>query len=436
MSELSNTTLETSVLSTFIDDNKSYYKYRNRVSNDTFTGRNASLFSKVSELLDRHELVTFKAITAIDVNFAYIFGSTGVNSDYELESYIDQLVRFERLRKQHRAASKLLSNIKPNSDPTDLQDKLFSDIGDSRNRTERSNVQILSDLSNRVAKGNGMIGIDTGFKSLNDFTGGFNASNLIILAARPSQGKTAEALSVMVNLAKQGVKVLYFNIEMDDTELMARIVAIHHSVHLGDILRGNIKTDDWNAKYLNGMDFLSNIEIVSDLIKLSDMTSEAHYKHSLGQADLVIFDYLQLIQGDRTSNREREIASISLGCKRLAKRLKIPVILLSQLSREVEKRPDKVPRLSDLRESGAIEQDADVVIFAYRPEYYGFEEFNGESSKGVMINLISKNRNGATGECVLSFKASYTRVQEKSSESDYREHGAFTGISEGFDPEF
>ena len=249
-------------------------------------------------------------------------------------------------------------------------------------------------------------GIPTGFPSLDKLTYGWQPTDLIILAARPSVGKTAFALNLARSAALHPTRptaVGFFSLEMSSAQLVQRILSAESEIWLEKISRGRLEEHEMKQLYKKGIDRLTKAPIYIDdsaalnIFELRAKCRRLKNKHNVG---IIIIDYLQLMSGsaDRNSNREQEISKISRDLKSLAKELSIPIIALSQLSREVEKRKEgnKIPQLSDLRESGAIEQDADMVMFLYRPDYYDqIQNEFGESNKGETYVKIAKHRNGS-----------------------------------------
>ena len=261
----------------------------------------------------------------------------------------------------------------------------------------------IEDMRNRQ---DDITGVPTGFPTLDKITYGWQPTDLIILAARPSVGKTAFALNLARTAALHPTRptaVAFFSLEMSSSQLVQRILSAESEIWLEKIARGKLEEHEMKQLYKRGFDRLSKAPIYIDdsaalnIFELRAKCRRLKNKHNVG---MIIIDYLQLMSGsaDRNSNREQEISKISRDLKSLAKELQIPIIALSQLSREVEKRKEgnKMPQLSDLRESGAIEQDADLVMFLYRPEYYEVttDEF-GESNKGETHVKIAKHRNGS-----------------------------------------
>ncbi len=265
----------------------------------------------------------------------------------------------------------------------------------------------------------GVTGVSTGFKDLDSMTGGFQRSDLIIIAARPSVGKTAFALSIARNAAvKTGVPTAVYSLEMSQQQLLIRLLAAEARVDAHALRTGTLPEDKW-AQISTRIHRLAPAPIFIDdtpalsVLELRARARRLKTEHDIG---LIMVDYLQLMQGPaRAESREREISMISRSLKVLAKELDIPVVALSQLRRSVEERGDKKPILSDLRESGALEQDADVVIFIHRPELYGLESYpDGESTAGVAEVMISKQRNGPTGDVRLAFVKQYARFEDLS----------------------
>ena len=256
-------------------------------------------------------------------------------------------------------------------------------------------------------------GVPTGFTRLDNLTSGLQKSELIILAARPSMGKTALALNIARNAAVDAnVPVAIFSLEMSKEQLSMRMLCSEARIDSSRLRGGFFSMEDWR-KLTDAAGVLSDASIfIDDSPDISAMGIRAKARRLKMEKDigLVIVDYLQLMKGRMSAERrDLEISEISRSLKVLAKELDVPVMALSQLNRMLEQRNDKQPRLSDLRESGALEQDADVVAFIYRDEIYNSDENNPK--KGTADILIRKNRNGPTGEATLTFLDSYTRFE-------------------------
>jgi len=261
-------------------------------------------------------------------------------------------------------------------------------------------------------------GINTGLKDLNKITGGWQNSDLIILAARPGMGKTALMLKFGTEAAKSGVSVCTYSLEMSSVHLVDRLVPAVCDIDIVHYKNGHMEAKDWN-EFNEAFNIISKLPIYVDpkpSVSMSYIKSQSRIMKKKGQCGMVLIDYLQLVDtssGKMNRNREQEVAEASRSAKIIAKELDIPVILLCQLSRKVEDRKDNKPMLSDLRESGAIEQDADLVIFIYRPEYYGYEENSrGESLIGIGDLFIEKHRNGPTGTVKFRYNNSLTKITD------------------------
>jgi replicative DNA helicase len=256
-------------------------------------------------------------------------------------------------------------------------------------------------------------GVPTGFTQLDNLTSGLQNSDLIILAGRPSMGKTALALNIARNAAvDHGVPVAIFSLEMSKEQLSLRMLCAEASIDSSRLRSGFFSMEDWE-RVTDAAGVLSAAPIfIDDSASLSamDVRAKARRLKMDKNIGLIIIDYLQLMQGRAgAERRDLEISEISRGMKALAKEIGLPVIALSQLNRMLEQRTDKRPRLSDLRESGALEQDADVVAFIYRDEVYNKEETNPR--KGIAEVILAKQRNGPTGDALLTFLAAYTRFE-------------------------
>ncbi len=256
-------------------------------------------------------------------------------------------------------------------------------------------------------------GVPTGFRKLDKLLAGLHAGDLCILAARPAVGKTALALNIAVNAAKSGAAVAVFSLEMSAEQLVQRVLCSEARINLQDVRTGYVKDADWYAIH-NAMGKLANLDFwVDDTPSISILEVRAKARRQLRHKEkgLIIVDYLQLMQpqGKRSENRQTEIAEISRGLKILGKELGVPVLALSQLSRAVEQRAGKRPQLSDLRESGAIEQDADVVMFIDRNTDPRGEEEDGRPQKGTAEIIVAKHRNGPTDTVQLVFNDRYTK---------------------------
>ena len=266
----------------------------------------------------------------------------------------------------------------------------------------------------------GVTGVPTGFRDLDTLTGGWQNADLVIIAGRPSMGKTAFALSLARNAALDRVKptvVGIFSLEMSIQQLVMRLLCAEARVDSHKVRTGRLPEDNWKQLSIAAGRLATASIFVDDTASLGilELRAKARRLKADKNIGLIIVDYLQLMQGPRTSeNREKEISAISRSLKALSKELNIPVIALSQLSRAVESRTDKRPILSDLRESGAIEQDADLVAFVHRREKYeNPESEEGQEVRGLAEIIVGKQRNGPTGEVKLTFVHQYARFENR-----------------------
>ena len=277
-------------------------------------------------------------------------------------------------------------------------------------------MDALDDLEEKRKKGSSVTGVPSGLLDLDDKTSGFQQGDLIIIAGRPSMGKTALALSMIRNAAlESGASIGLFSLEMGSEQLAMRLLCAEARVNMHYVRTGKLPQKLWKNLSIATGD-LQNASIYIDdtpAITVRELRAKSRRLKAEKDIDMIVVDYLQLMQGpQRTENRQQEISEISRTLKALAKELNVPVIALSQLSRAVEQRIEKKPQLSDLRESGAIEQDADVVIFLYRPWVYS----NKDEDEGKAEIIIAKQRNGPTANLNATFIAQYARFENLSKE--------------------
>ena len=319
------------------------------------------------------------------------------------------------------------------SDPDGVVDWATSEITAIADRAVRSNDitplsdvvrATLDDLERRqqARQAGECIGIPTGLQRLDALTGGWRGGQLIVLAGRPRMGKSATMLHFARAAAIAGVPVFVYSAEMPNTQLAGRMLVGGSGVNSGSFRTGDIDADSWHELERAAADLSAMPVYLNDRanITIGAIRSQCKAMHRRGRCGMVIIDYLQLLDTatrNANSTREREIAAASRAAKLLAKELDVPVILLSQLSRKIEERTDKTPMLSDLRESGAIEQDADIVLFLDRPAVYGRAEIDAGRygtipAEGVGLLHIAKNREGATGCVIFRHNESLTRIAD------------------------
>ncbi|WP_427109099.1 replicative DNA helicase [Lysinibacillus xylanilyticus] len=271
-------------------------------------------------------------------------------------------------------------------------------------------VETFDNIEKLQSQKGDVTGIPTGFRDLDNITAGFQRNDLIIVAARPSVGKTAFALNVAQSVAVQAREnVAIFSLEMGAEQLVMRMLCAEGNIDAQVLRTGALTTDDW-GKLTMAMGSLSNSGIFIDDtpgVRINEIRAKCRRLAQENGLGMILIDYLQLIQGSGKpgENRQQEVSEISRSLKGLARELKVPVIALSQLSRGVEQRQDKRPMMSDLRESGSIEQDADIVAFLYRDDYYDKES----ESKNMIEIIIAKQRNGPTGTVTLAFKKEFNK---------------------------
>lgn len=336
------------------------------------------------------------------------------------------------LRRLITASQKIITSaIDGSDDVTDILDDAESEIMNVSSENNTGGFRIIKDIVNSTVEdinnipddGNLITGLPTGFQELDKMTTGFHEDELIIIAARPGVGKTSFALNVAQFVGLHTDKtVAMFSLEMSGEQLVQRMLASEGLINSQHLRTGQLDEDEWR-KLVVASGSLANTSIYIDDtpgIKMSEIRAKSRrLAKEKGNLGLIVIDYLQLIEGPRSESRQQEVSAISRQLKKLAKELHVPVIALSQLSRSVEQRQDKRPVLSDIRESGSIEQDADIVSFLYRDDYYrdGSDseedgdngEVEPEDDNGEVEVIIEKNRSGSRGTVKLMFSKPYNR---------------------------
>jgi replicative DNA helicase len=349
-----------------------------------------------------------------------------VASSAHIETHARIIVEKYILRELIKISSGVIKNAYDDTtDVFDLLDKAESELfavaeGNIRNQNKTmSSVikQALDEIEKAAAHDGGMSGVPSGFTDLDKITAGWQRSDMIVLAARPGMGKTAFVLSMARNIAIDHKKpVALFSLEMSSVQLVKRLISSESEIESDKLRKGNL-TKEEQTKLHQRIKLLAEAPIfIDDTPALSIFELRAKCRRLKQQHDIqiIIIDYLQLMTSGVGGNREQEISNISRSIKEIAKELNVPIIALSQLSRNVEQRGgDKRPQLSDLRESGAIEQDADQVAFIYRAEYYGLtEDDRGNPTQNVGEIIIAKNRHGSTDTVRLQFIGKYTKFSD------------------------
>ncbi|MGM9535833.1 MAG: replicative DNA helicase [Intestinibacter sp.] len=348
--------------------------------------------------------------------------STIVPTTTNIKYYIN-IVKEKSIVRQLISAANDIINLGYDSsakveDVLENAEKKIFDISQERTTNDFKQInQVLRDTYDMIEKlyteKNEVTGLTTGFRDLNKKINGFQKSDLLLVAARPAMGKTAFALNLVQNAALKGdASVAVFSLEMSKEQLVQRMLSSQSNVELKKIKTGKLGANDW-PRIIEAMAVLSEAKIhIDDTpgIKISELRSKCRKLKIEKGLDLVLIDYLQLMEGEgNNESRQQEIAKISRSLKILAKELDCPVVALSQLSRAPEQRADHRPMLSDLRESGSIEQDADIVMFLYRDEYYNPDT----ESKNIGEVIVSKNRHGETGTIELVWFGEVQKFADK-----------------------
>lgn len=395
---------------------------------DFYKEAHKEIFEAIYDLFNRNEpvdLVTLteelkkKEILEAIGGIPYLTSlASGVPITSNVRYYAEIVERKSLLRKLIKSSKDIIqlgySSDVEVLDVIEQAQKSIYDISQDRSNEGFSPIRdVLSDTFDRIEdlyeNKKPITGLTTGFMDLDKKLSGFHKTDLILVAARPAMGKSAFSLNLAQNAAiKAGASVAIFSLEMSKEQLMLRMLASEAMVDLGKIQVGNLNEEEW-AKIANAMAPLSQAQIHFDDtpgVTVAEMRSKCRRLKMEKGLDLVLIDYLQLMEGDgRTESRQQEISSISRNLKIMAKELDCPVIALSQLSRAPELRADHRPILSDLRESGAIEQDADLVMFLYRDEYYHADS----DKKNIGEVIVAKHRHGETGAVDLLWLGQYQR---------------------------
>lgn len=355
--------------------------------------------------------------------------TTAANIEYHARIVLEKALMRSLITASTEVASRAYSDTEDALDLLDEAEQKIFQISDRRLKKTFTPIkkalhQTFEMLQDIHGKHSGVTGVPSGFIDLDNYTGGFQNSDLIIVAGRPSQGKTALALSLARNAALSKEKktaIAIFSLEMSEQQLVVRLLASEAKVNAHKLRTGRLEEENWKHLSRN-VGRLAEAKIFIDdsaslgILELRAKARRLKAEHNIG---LVIVDYLQLVQGPKNAeSREREISTISRSLKALAKELNIPVIALSQLNRAVESRTDRRPMLADLRESGAIEQDADVVMFVHRPETYNISEVKDDDgtpipTEGMAEIIIGKQRNGPTGVVRLTFVKEYAGFERR-----------------------
>ncbi len=428
-----NIEAEKALLGCMLIDEEARIKVFETVKKDFFYApAHQQIFSSMVKLFERNErcdLITLTNQLKLDGKLEAVGGIeylTEIAEFVPTAAHIDEYIKIVKdkyiLRSLISNATQIISEASNEPDEVEeLLDKAESLIFEiSQHKIEKEayllkelikeNLEIIEDIQNRK----GLItGLPTGYVDLDRYIGGLHPSEFIIIASRPGMGKTALATNIALNLAAGGeqIPILFFSLEMSKEQLVQRILCCEAKIN-SKKLREGILSDKEIAKLLLAAGQLEKAPIfIDDTPSLTVFELRARARRLKAKEDikLIIIDYLQLMKGTRrTENRQQEITEISASLKSLARELNVPVIAISQLSRATEQRENKKPHLSDLRESGSIEQDADLVLFLYREDYYNNDD---PDIQGISEIIIAKQRNGPTGSVNLTFIKEFTRFE-------------------------
>ena len=348
--------------------------------------------------------------------------SSASNIEYHARIIIEMAIKRDLIQIASQVHHEAYEDTTDVFELLDKTEQSIFQISDSNLRKNYDNMKSLmfrafQELQEKKNHKDGLTGIPSGFSRLDRITSGWQKSDLVIIAARPGMGKTAFIVSALRNAAVDfNHPVAIFSLEMASLQLVNRLISAEAELESEKIKKGNLAEFEWQ-QLVHKTNRLSSAPIFIDdtpALSILELRAKCRRLKAEHNVQLIVVDYLQLMKGEAGGNREQEIASISRALKGIAKELNVPVIALSQLSRGVETRGgDKRPQLSDLRESGSIEQDADIVMFLYRPEYYKITEYeDGTPSQGVAEVIIAKHRNGSLDSVRLKFIGKYTKFAD------------------------
>jgi replicative DNA helicase len=424
---------EESILSAILVDNNTLLEILEILSpEDFYRSAHQKIFSAISELFSRNEPVDLVTLTNIlrehdrleEIGGAAYLANLvdtvplAVNAQYYAKIVYDKACLRRLIEKANSIAKRCFEDRGDVDNVIDFAESSIFEISENKIRPTfypigkiiESNIDVLEERQGNRAL---VTGVATGFTKFDELTAGLQKSDLVILAGRPGMGKTALALNIAKNAAVDAnIPVAIFSLEMSKEQLSLRMLSSEARIDSSRLRRGFISQDDW-IKITDSAGVLSQAPIfIDDSPNITALEIRAKSRRLKMEKDigLIVIDYLQLMKSRASAERrDLEISEISRSLKALAKELNLPVVALSQLNRKLEDRSDKRPQLADLRESGALEQDADVVAFLYRDELYNKDENNPNKGKAELI--VSKQRNGPTGFTILTFLDTYTRFE-------------------------
>ena len=404
-------------------------------SNDFYSPTNQTIFEAMKELFDSGKPID--TVTVSEVVFKDKKNTTSlktssiarlvdnVPSSANFERYIEIVQEQSNRRKLLKASSRIeLLAYATDKDIHNVMDEaeqsIFSASDDAIGEgligvsdVLDGAIERIEEIENQVT---GLSGLATHFIDLDSTLAGLQDGNLVVIAARPSMGKSSLALNIATNVSKEKKVTAFFSLEMTKEELVQRVLFSEAKVTSGDARKGQLGPEKW-SRVVEAASKVNNMPLYFDdasVITVTDIRAKSRRLKASKGLDLIVVDYLQLMQGLSGDNRQQEIAEISRNLKNLARELKVPILALSQLNRAAEAREDKRPRLGDLRESGAIEQDADIVMMLYRDDYYN----PATERPGVAEVNIVKHRSGSTGKVDLYFSKEYTQFSNYSKQEE------------------
>lgn len=418
------------VIYSILTDHKAVHDTMSKISSDMFKGfTNRLIFEAAVELyveqipidivsMSKHMLQFPKKYDkSLIVEISKVSSKVGYAPSYEVEDCIGHLVS-ESIRFEHEELGKRLVQMSQADayDPTNVLRFLQEHLSENKfksliKKKELTNEDLMNELEAQMEKAResgGISGLETGYHDYDKITAGMKGTNLIIIAARPAMGKTQWALGVINNLSiKDDKKGIFFSCEMDEVQVSKRLICIRGNIRGYSIKFGNLSRGERYSYERTREEFVnSNAKILSKSWYIDDIVAKSHEMMNSEGLDYIIVDYIQIVNARGNGNKNSEVEEVTRKLKELANELNIPVIALSQLSRAVEQRPDKKPMLSDLRDSGSIEQDADIVMFLYRPSYYmPPEEREGNPIEKEGYGIIAKHRDGELKDILMRFEA-------------------------------
>lgn len=414
---------------------------------DFYESAHKNIFQAIKDLTIKNSkvdvLTVSEAMNDPSVPLAYLAEMARSTPVYSHAKQYAESVKEKSTFRQFAGVSSDITQLASTSDDIDSAiqqtSRRLDEIADSRSKNKKgfSNIndvmiKVIDKIDEMFESDSAIVGNPTGFKDLDEMTSGLQGSDLIIVAGRPSMGKTSFSMNIAENLSgKTKLPVAIFSMEMPEDQLCMRMLSSLGLVPLKRLRTGNLQDEDWPRITAGVAQLKVRKLFIDDEANLSPMEIRSRAKklmHEHGQLGAIVIDYIQLMRGNTpasAANRTQEISDISRALKALAKELNVPVIALSQLNRSLEQRPNKRPVMSDLRESGAIEQDADIIMFVYRDEVYNPDS----ADKGSAEIIIAKQRNGPIGTVRLTFQGQYTKFGDYVS---YGGNNAENGLSQEY----